>query len=411
MDPPSLDRSKVAWVVVGVALAGAFALVVYSFVGTFIFGLFVYYATRPVYERLKRRIYPPSLAALVSLFVLALPALSLFAYVVAVGIQEYQRLSVREGIDLGPLEPLIRPYIDVSYIVEDPQTLLNDPTLRDFAQQAFNDALGYLGFIGNALLHVFVVLALAFYLLRDGGRFSRWFYRRFDDRRGILRDYCRAVDTDLASIFFGNILNAVFTGIIGAVSYTLLNEVVPGQPVPYPTLLGLLTGAASLIPVVGMKLVYFPLTGYLLVQQYTTGGPLWFVVLFFAVSFVVVDSVPDFVLRPYVSGRNLHIGMVMFAYIFGPLLFGWYGIFLGPVLLVFIYHFATLVLPELLSEGSVRPYSVDPGVLPRSFDLPEGSPVETATVGDDPDPDRATDPSGTPGDAPHPTSNRPSDGD
>ncbi|MFC7154301.1 AI-2E family transporter [Halomarina halobia] len=387
MDRPAIDWWRAGWVGVGVVLTTAVLFVVYSFIGTFVFGVFIYYATRPVYSRLKRRIYPPSLAAFAALFVLALPAILLFAYTVAIGLQEYQRIATTQGVNLGPLDPLVRPYLDVSNIVQDPQTLLGDPTLRDIAQRAFDQALGYLGFIGNALLHLFVMLAIAFYLLRDDGRLSRWFFGRFDDSRGVLRDYWKAIDTDLSSVFFGNILNALITGVIGALSYTLLNELVPGTLIPYPALLGLLTGVASLIPVVGMKLVYLPLTGYLLVQQYAAGEYLWFVAVFFAVSFVIVDSVPDFVLRPYVSGRNLHIGMVMFAYIFGPLLFGWYGIFLGPLLLVLVYHFARIVLPELLSDEPVRPYAVDPGAMPRAFEAAAPTDADADAEALEPTPD------------------------
>jgi len=50
----------------------------------------------------------------------------------------------------------------------------------------------------------------------------------------------------------------------------------------------------------------------------------------------------------------------MFAYILGPLLFGWYGIFLGPMLLVLVVHFVRIVLPELLAGTPIEPYSVDP---------------------------------------------------
>jgi hypothetical protein len=41
----------------------------------------------------------------------------------------------------------------------------------------------------------------------------------------------------------------------------------------------------------------------------------------------------------------------MFAYIFGPLLFGWYGLFLGPLLLVVITDFARVVVPDLVGSN------------------------------------------------------------
>lgn len=38
----------------------------------------------------------------------------------------------------------------------------------------------------------------------------------------------------------------------------------PGTGIRFPVLLGLLIGDATLIPAVGMKIVYFPYTAYLL---------------------------------------------------------------------------------------------------------------------------------------------------
>ncbi|MWG36748.1 AI-2E family transporter [Halomarina oriensis] len=381
MDWSALDRGRAAWALLGLVLAVSLLLVFYSFVGTFVFGLFLYYATRPVYRRLKRHIYPPSLAAAVSIFVLALPALLLLVYVVLIALQEVSSFTSAENADLGPLEPYVTPYFDLSSEFQNPQELLNDPNNLSLLEGGTRQLLDSVGFIGNGLFHLFIMLALAFYLLRDGPRLSRWVRNRFADDRGVFEQYARAVDTDFASVFFGNILNAIMTGLIGAIAYTLLNEVAPGTPVPYPTLLGLLTGVASLIPVVGMKLVYLPVTGYLVYSGLPELDNLWFVAVFFAVSFVVVDSIPDFLLRPYVSGRNLHIGMVMFAYIFGPLLFGWYGIFLGPIVLVLAYNFASLVLPELLAGEEMTPYAVDPGAM-TAQSLEERTTTEPLT--DDP---------------------------
>jgi predicted PurR-regulated permease PerM len=365
----NVDWMRIGWIAVGALLAVALLFVLYSFIGTFVFGVFIYYATRPVYRRLERHIYPRSLAAVVSILLLALPALLLFAYLVAVGLQQFG--AVTQNIDLGPFRAALEPYIDVSRIVNDPRAALQQVDLRQLSefdisalaplQTVIGVIGGYIGLIAGMLLHLFVMLALAFYLLRDGPRASRWLLRQFSDDQGILETYLRAVDNDFASIFFGNILNAIMTGLIGAVSYSAMNRIAPSASIPYPELLGLVTGVASLIPVVGMKLVYFPITLYLLVQQLTQSGALWFVLLFFVVSLIIVDTLPDLVLRPYVSGRNLHVGTVMFAYIFGPLLFGWYGIFLGPILLVFAYHFVRIVLPELLSDESASSTS-DPVV-------------------------------------------------
>ena len=387
MEVPDIDWSRVTWLLFGLALTATLGFVAYSFVGTFVFGVFIYYATRPLYDRLKRRIYPKSLAAATAILSLALPALLLFAYTVAIAIQEFENFAATR--DLGALEDVLLQYGGVSDIFSDPTSIVNDPSFLATVQSILRDAQSYLGFIGNALLHLFVMLAIAFYLLRDGPRLARFVVRRFGDDRGVLQAYMDAIDRDFQSVFFGNILNAIITGIIGALAYSALNYVSPaGLFIPYPFLLGLLTGVASLVPVVGMKLVYVPVAAYLVVRSAPEFEGAWFILLFVGISFVIVDALPDFVLRPYVSGRNLHIGMVMFAYIFGPILFGWYGIFLGPMILVLVVHFTRLVLPELMDGQPIQPYAVDPAVAiaaESSRDAPPPPDVdpESPTSGED----------------------------
>ncbi|SDF75593.1 AI-2E family transporter [Halorientalis regularis] len=357
-----VDRTRAFWWGLAAVFGVTVAYVVHTFIGTFVFAIFIYYATRPAYKRIGRRIRRRSIAAALSLAVFALPAVALLAYTIAIALQELNNL---DGQQLGPVMGLIEPYANVSEIVENPATLVDQASVET-AQSTLFAALEYIGFIGNGLLHLFVMFALAYYMLKDGSRLSRWFLK-FGDDRGVLETYARAVDQDFASIFFGNILNAIVTGAIGAISFNLLNLVGPQSlQIPYPALLGVLTGVASLIPVVGMKIVYVPMLGHLGYAAYLQDGGFGFVALVAGVTIVIVDLLPDFVLRPYVSGRNLHIGLVMFAYILGPLLFGWHGIFLGPIILVLVFHFARIVLPELLAGTTIRPVAVDPTYLTQT---------------------------------------------
>jgi predicted PurR-regulated permease PerM len=369
-----MDRSRLAWWALGLGLVGALGFVLYSFVGTFVFGIFIYYATRPIHRRLKRRLRPASLAAAVSLFALALPALLLMLYALAVGLQQIRPFLDSTDGDGGSTVAALQPYFNATGTVSGPDELFRD--VREsgaetlLSQQTFDTAVNSLGQIGDSItfvgigaIHVFVMLALAFYLLRDDHKLARWVRTRFADDTGVLEAYLQAVDRDFNNIFFGNILNAVLTGTIGVIAYSLLNTLAPqGVAIPAAALVGLLAGIASLIPVVGMKLVYIPVAAYMGLAAVLGGQQeaLWFVAVFAGVSFVIVDTIPDLVLRPYVSGRSLHVGAVMIAYTFGPLLFGWYGIFLAPMLLVLVVHFARIVLPELVSGTPIQPYAVDP---------------------------------------------------
>ncbi|MEF8824733.1 MAG: AI-2E family transporter [Halapricum sp.] len=383
------NHSRIAWMGLAFVLSGALLFVLYSFVGTFVLGLFLYYASRPIYGRLRRRIRPPTLAASVALFVLVLPVFLLFWYTAALGLGELRSIA---ELDLSGYEGLLGPYIDFAgltgelqtvlrTLVSDPEQVLAESRLRNVLMDVVAAVTEYLGVVLTGLLHLFVALALAFYLLRDGDRLVAWTRTHFTDET--LVTYGRAVDTDLKTVFFGNILNALLTGTIGAIVFSILAAIAPPAiPVPVPILLGLLAGAGSLVPVVGMKIVYVPVSLYLAgLAVISDPQLLWFPLVFFGVTFVVVDTIPDLVIRPYVSGRNLHVGAVMFAYIFGPLLFGWYGLFLGPLILVVITDFARVVVPDLSGSG-VETVSTSP-----TGNRGNGGPDVTTADGDARDPD------------------------
>ena len=365
MDP---DRGRLGWWAVTLALGAALAFVLYSFVGTFVFGLFVYYATRPVHRRVRRRFRRPSVAAAVSLVALTVPALALMTYAVLVGLQRLTRAvegfdPAMVGVDPAVLDVVQNPRA----VVETDWLRYADPAALSSTLSSVSSVLDTVAFLGVGVVHLFVILALSFYLLRDGHRLSRWTLRRFGDDDGVAREFATAVDRDLRDVFFGNILNAVLAGAIAVFVYSALNAGAPaGARIPSPVLLGLVAGVASLIPVVGMKLVYVPVTVSMGVEVAVSGPTpttAGFVAAFLVVSLVVVDTIPDLVLRPYVSGRSVHVGTLMLAYTLGPLLFGWYGIFLLPMLVVVVVQFGRVVLPRLVGGETIRPYSVDPGVL------------------------------------------------
>lgn len=67
--------------------------------------------------------------------------------------------------------------------------------------------------------------------------------------------------------------------------------------------------------------------------------------------------------------------MLMLSYIFGPFLFGWYGLFLTPILLVLVLQYSRIILPELVGS---RPTPAQQ-ILPSSSETePELAPEETS---------------------------------
>ncbi|MCO8245800.1 MULTISPECIES: AI-2E family transporter [unclassified Haladaptatus] len=354
-----MERSRLAWWVVGVVLAIIVLFVFYSFEGTFVLGLFMYYATRPIYNRLEHRLGHPGLTAFASLIAVALPVVVLISYAVAVSAVEVASIA---GESLKGYEGVLRPYFDLSSLTVHPQRIIHllqqsqGEIMRLGGPELLKTAVDVAAAFGTALLQLFVALAFAFYLLRDDDKLVRWFVRDIGGERSTAYSYLAAVDRSLQTVYFGNILNAFVVGLAAAVVYNLANVFAPpGLAVPLPTLLGLLTGIASLVPIVGVKLIYVPIAAYLLVKSLDTGiRTIWFPVAFVALFIIVIDLVAETVIRPYITGRELHVGLMLFAYIFGPLLFGWYGLFFGPLLLVLLIQFNRVVLPDLI-QGEPLP--------------------------------------------------------
>lgn len=340
MGPLLTDRQERAtWILVGALIASLVAYTVYAFFGALVVGLFLYYATRPVYRWFGDRIDHPDVTAAVTLLLVGLPILLVVAYAALVGVREFDQLLRAANVE--QLRNTLRPYVDVV-------ASSDDRGIVGVLRNNLGRVTGFTTAVFNWSLRLFVIVTVAFYLLRDDRKIARWFRQTFDDHPAAV-DFVERVDDDLTTIYTGNLITVGVTGLIAAAVFYGLDLAAPSEiGVHFPVLLGLLVGIATLIPAIGMKLVYFPYTAYLLWQSVRTGAtPLWFPVAFFLVTLAVVDAFPDFFIRSYLSKGELNMGLVLLTYVLGAVAFGWYGVFFGPVVLIFFTNFAREILPDL----------------------------------------------------------------
>ncbi len=336
--------------------AGALLLVVLAgialeFLGALTFAVFLYYSTRPIYRYLRRFGLPRRIRAVLAITIFSVPFVALLAYLVVIVLIE-ARLAI-ERYDLETeVTDWIEEQLDVDAVeVDEIGTQLSGLDLEATVQLALALLTEGAGIVASVAVQLFLVFVLLYYLLIDGARLREWTLETFDGS-GVLTVYSRRVDGELSAVLFGNIINAFLTAIVGIVVFHAYNLVAPpAVSVPFPALVGALTGIGSLIPVVGMKLVYVPIALALGAVAILTGegGLLLYVVVFVAITFVLVDTIPDLFIRPFVSGKDTHIGLLMLAYVIGPIVFGFYGVFLGPILLVLGIQFVRVVLPYVLS--------------------------------------------------------------
>jgi len=351
IDAWDLPPEKVGWGIVGVAVFALVIVALYSLLGGVVLGLFLYYATRPAYQWLDEYVDHPDANAAVTLLLVGAPILLVAGYATVVAVGELDRFVGQAGLE--QFRTALRPYVDVAELTS-PQTILSrlDGRLTQIS--------GFLNAVLVWSLRIFVAFTVAFYLLRDDKKIAQWARRSFHGEYGVV-SFLEGVDDDLTTIYTGNLITIGATGLIAVLVYYGLSLIAPsGIGVPFPVLLGLVTGVATLIPAVGMKLVYVPYTAYLAWQSVTGGGALWFPAVFFVVTLLAVDSFPDIVVRSYVSKGEINMGLIMLGYVLGAYAFGWYGVFLAPVVLVVFLHFAHRVFPNLLDRADV-PLVTDDG--------------------------------------------------
>lgn len=171
------------------------------------------------------------------------------------------------------------------------------------------------------LVSTFVMLYLAFFLLRDGGPLSRRIIAavplRKDHKRQIFQKFAAVVRATVK----GSFVVAAVQGALGGVAFAFLGI---GGALLWGTLMAIL----SLLPAVGAALVWLPVALYLLAS-----GQTWQGVALVAYGVLVIGLV-DNVLRPLLIGKDTKMPdwVVLISTLGGISIFGANGFVIGPVI-------------------------------------------------------------------------------
>ncbi len=351
----NIRDGKLCWLILGLISTALLVYVLFRFYDVIIYGIFVYYVARPVYRGFVKRYKYERVGAFCSLFFIVLPLVLIGTYTLSVAYKELSKFLVHT--DFG-----YTSYVDeIVKKIEEIASSINMADISHLITQgdkwsvfitqitSFSGTMsGYFDFP----LKLFLTFVIAYYLLKDGAKLMAWITDTFlGGKTELAKKFFDDVDSALYQVYVGNILTAILTALVAIVTFYLLNLVAPPQLlIPYPLLFGILCGIGIFIPIVGVKLIWVPLTFYLVIQSYLNGilaTSWWFILLFIVVMFLVVDSVPEYALRPYISKKYVHVGALLLAYIFGVCIFGFLGLFLGPMILIIATSFMKIVLPEL----------------------------------------------------------------
>jgi predicted PurR-regulated permease PerM len=347
------DRFRRAWWVLAVAIAAMLAYAAYRYVGTFAFAVFLYYVGRPIARRIESVVGSPGMAASLTIALIILPFVAILAFVAAVAVEQVLALT---AADWARFAALVDPYADLSLLSASPRELLTMLAGEvENGEALFRGALDALASALRLTFHVTLVFASVFFLLRDDRRAARWFRETVADEETAGYRFLAGVDHELDVVFFGQMLTIFVVMVLSWVLYSALNLLAPPDvAIPLPLLLGLITGAATFVPLVGRSFVYVPL-GLYLAALAVQGDlvDLWYAAVVPLAGWFGIDPTIRYLVRPALTGRRTGTGIMLVAYLLGAATFGWYGVFLAPILLVVTLEFARQIFPALVHGDPV----------------------------------------------------------
>lgn len=301
----------------------------------FVFAVFL----SPFYNWLNKRLKKKSLSAFLTILFLIL-----FVFLPIIFIFTNLLNEARKTIVLLQTKPVIIDNFQMylTNLAESYGISLQDINLHE-------QLIGFLRAIarnvGNTILHMFtfflnalLVFITIFFFLVQKERILKYLVEiKFIPERYFVRFQERTIEL-INGIVRGNLIVIAIQAAIGATGFLIFG-------IPFPVLLGLVYGLLSLIPSVGVLLVWIPVTAL----TYFLQGPKSALLLisWFVLSNLTIDN---FISPRIIGGQTrLHQLLVMFSVIGGIQQFGIVGIVVGPVIVAL--SFLAIDIYKELVEG------------------------------------------------------------
>ncbi|MFC7133063.1 MULTISPECIES: AI-2E family transporter [Salinibaculum] len=292
------------------------------------------YLVEPVSKRLSRRLGPTVGAVLT---MVATGAVVLVPLLLIVGVAVEQAVSLVQGFerpDFGALETLAQEWVGVDV---DLPALVGPlaGAVETGVGGLVGGIVGALGAIPAFLVGVFIFLFSFFYLLRDGDHLVAWLRAAAPLDRTATDELFGRTDDLLWAAVVGNVIVAGVQAILTVLGFLVLG---------FDNIVfwGVVTFGLSLLPIIGASVVWIPAMVYLFaVGRVTAAAGL-------LVYGSVIISGSDNIVRPLAMqrGARLNPGLLVLGIFGGVAVFGFLGLFVGPVLIGLSKELVELLVEE-----------------------------------------------------------------
>lgn len=194
-----------------------------------------------------------------------------------------------------------------------------------------------MGGISSFAVNLFVLVFVLYFMLIGGRKMETYVSDILPFNRTNTRDVVSEINMIVHSNAIGIPLLALIQGGVAMIGYWIFD-------VPDILLTGFLTSFATIIPMVGTALVWFPIVVYMAIS-----GD-WFNAIGLAIFGTIVISQLDNLIRFILQKKmaDTHPLITIFGVVIGLSLFGFMGVIFGPLLLSLFFLFVDMFKREYL---------------------------------------------------------------
>lgn len=378
---PSRYYARVFALVTAAVLAWLLALILRPFASSLMWAFLLAFMLQPLNNKLLAKKRSPGLAAGLltsATFLVVAGPITLFAFAFVRQASDLLARFQAEAHDKKlPALELILQFGPVNLLLEKAGefTSLTKAEVVSAAENAAQSILQQVATVGgsvvvgtlNTIAAFAFTLFLLFFFIRDGKRMLALGVSLIPMTPARKEDLGQTLGGVTRAVVLGTLVTAVVQGTLVGIGFAIAG-------LPSPLVFGALGAVASLIPIVGTAIVWVPAAISLLAQGQTGWA------IFLIIWSVVLVAGSDNVVRPLIiSGSSKASTLLVFVGLLGGVgVFGFAGIFMGPLVLTLVATLLTYAAQELprVSGASMPPVSVKLPP-PEPVTQPAVAPAET----------------------------------
>ena len=258
-----------------------------------------------------------------SISALLITAETIFVFLIPLGLTVWMVANKLQDINLDP-QTYIAPIQQVAEFIKEKTgyDVLGKDTLSFIMSILPRIGQIIMESISSLAINLFVMIFVLYFMLIGGTKMEQYIYELLPFSDSNKRHVMNEINMIVRANAIGIPLLAIIQGAIATLGYYLFDA-------PSALLFGFLTCFATVIPIVGTTLVWFPLAAYMAISgdwPHAIG-----LLLYCGLIVTNIDNLIRFILQKKMA--DTHPLITIFGVVIGLSLFGFMGVIFGPLLI------------------------------------------------------------------------------